>query len=528
MIRILLVDDETKIRSIIASQINRTADYCVTAQASDGLEALQRIEEHMPDIVVTDIAMPNYDGLFLAKTIQDQWPLLKVVIISGYDNFEYARKAMRYGVRDYILKPFMIEDLIAVFTRLKEEIDSLSRKPNDISFQRHEFLSALTRGTDLSTKEIMDACGKLGILLHQNNFSVAIANCYAGREPDFSLRPTVLRKTKDLIKEGTDDSLHAVFFTDTSSRLVVIFSHSLGERDYEKKIDSLLSSIHAKTTREFSSNVVFALSRTVGTFLSIKDAYREAETLWMLRFETEGCIDRNWHHPDSAEEKRLTSEEASIREKILLSTFLGKSEADSLLISYFHILSRLGFLRRKMPDSLIVGLADSLSARIRTEGNGKYFDQIHAICFNKNQPYANLWQLCSLLRKALSAYLEEKAKEDMPQSRIIVDHIVNRVSENIGNPAFSVENAIAGLSYSSSYIRYVFTQEMKTSIKEYLTMRRMERAKELLRDPTISIKMIAEQSGFQNQRYFASTFRNYLGCSPSAFREKETGAKEET
>lgn len=122
-ITMLIVDDEPIISQGLRFTIPwDTYDVEIIGEAEDGREALDMLAQQQVDIVLTDVRMPEMDGIQLAKTIQEQMPRTRVIIISGYEEFEYAREALRYGVRDYLLKPVDIDQLLEKVQQLKEEI----------------------------------------------------------------------------------------------------------------------------------------------------------------------------------------------------------------------------------------------------------------------------------------------------------------------------------------------------------------------------------------------------------------------
>ena len=122
--KIMLVDDEEEVRtSIVRKGDWQDAGFEVIGDAENGKEALEKIEQNEPDVVLTDIRMPYMDGLEMAENIRQRYPSIKIVIFSGFDEFEYAKKAIKLNVIEYILKPVNVEELTAILKKIK--IDSL-------------------------------------------------------------------------------------------------------------------------------------------------------------------------------------------------------------------------------------------------------------------------------------------------------------------------------------------------------------------------------------------------------------------
>ena len=129
---IILVDDEEEVRKSIIKKIEwQAAGFHVVGDAENGEDAMEKIEMLEPDVVLTDIRMPYMDGLQLAEKVRQRYPSMKVVIFSGYDDFEYAQRAIKLNVSEYILKPVNVEELTSILKRIKE-IWILRLKKNEI------------------------------------------------------------------------------------------------------------------------------------------------------------------------------------------------------------------------------------------------------------------------------------------------------------------------------------------------------------------------------------------------------------
>lgn len=124
MYRVLIVDDEDNVRSLLVKSVRNSELEVETAEAGDGKEALSLAALWRPDILITDIAMPFMNGLELIKEMQKAGISSKNVVISGYDEFDYARQAISLGVKDYLLKPFLPKEFVEVLGKMVKELDS--------------------------------------------------------------------------------------------------------------------------------------------------------------------------------------------------------------------------------------------------------------------------------------------------------------------------------------------------------------------------------------------------------------------
>lgn len=139
MMKILVVDDEYVVRMGIRTIIQRSEkDWVVTGEAVDGIDAIEQIEKEAPDVVITDIRMPEMDGIELTKQIAIKYPHILVIIISGYAEFEFAQEAVRIGAIDYILKPTKPEILLEILNRAQKVIDDREAKRQEEENLRRE------------------------------------------------------------------------------------------------------------------------------------------------------------------------------------------------------------------------------------------------------------------------------------------------------------------------------------------------------------------------------------------------------
>ena len=156
--KILLVDDEAEVRTSIIRKIDWSAvGFQVVGDAENGVDALEKIEQLEPDVVLTDIRMPYMDGLEMAERLREIHPSIKVVLFSGFDDFEYAQKAIKLNIIEYILKPVNAEEMMEILLRIKGTLDEEIQRLRDLtnlqeSFRknlpilREKFLSNLVKG----------------------------------------------------------------------------------------------------------------------------------------------------------------------------------------------------------------------------------------------------------------------------------------------------------------------------------------------------------------------------------------------
>ena len=142
--KIMLVDDEEEVRKSIIKKIDwADAGFEVVGDAENGQEALEKLELLEPDVVVTDIRMPYMDGLALTEKIRQRYPSTKVVIFSGFDDFEYAQRAIQLNVTEYILKPVNVEEMTAILKKIRRNLDEEIAMRRDVDLLRERYVASL-------------------------------------------------------------------------------------------------------------------------------------------------------------------------------------------------------------------------------------------------------------------------------------------------------------------------------------------------------------------------------------------------
>jgi two-component system response regulator YesN len=184
--KLLIVDDEKVVRDRVVSLLDwETAGFEVIGSCENGLEAMEILEKDCPDLIMTDIRMPFMDGLELAGFVQRNYPMVKLVFLTGFDDFNYARKAIDLSVMDYLLKPITADELSESLKRIRERLDKQLAERRDLSLLRDYYEQSLpqcavvfsytTDNGNLQPRQIEESIRTLKITeLEGNLFRVAV------------------------------------------------------------------------------------------------------------------------------------------------------------------------------------------------------------------------------------------------------------------------------------------------------------------------------------------------------------------
>lgn len=541
MIRVFLVEDEIAMREGIKHRIRwreNGIDFC--GDAGDGELAWPQILEKKPDIVITDIKMPFMDGLQLSKLIKRELPDTRIIILSGYDEFEYAQEAIKIGVTDYILKPIMPEDMLNRIRKLAEEIEA-EKKQNEARMdwmveetrERREIntrklFKALAAGGS-STEQILKLCESLQLRIAAASYQfllLSIRRTEGELDAEYATSIANALHTIADLYEGCYLFEHGI-----DSYAILIFGNSTEELDArrEKILDHAAGSIKATAGVHYFISV----SRPVRRLSELHRAYREANRAFAYRYFTQpdqivSADDTMPVLPDL--DKKLINTDNVLQNdslRTLWEQFLCTGSAEEAETFVDGVFSSIGDQNLKSIVFLNYILMDIYFTMGRfLKKIGQEPKEADEKCGDINRMLADM-QTMDDARRYLTAYLQEVLRirdgsTSSRNSRLLQDAVAY-IDENYTDCELSLSSAakVAGLSPNrfSSY----FSQEMGMTFIEYLIRKRIEKAKELLMTSDLRSSEIAYTVGYRDPHYFSATFKRMTGISPREYRMRGRG-----
>ena len=531
MYKVLIADDETFVRNLLEKYLRASGlPIEIAISAENGQEALEKALLSPPDIVITDIAMPVKNGLELIRSLKEHDIPSKNVIISGYDEFDYAKTAIALGVTDYLLKPFMPEELISVFQKIISDLDRqhsfhqnlnllMEQVDNGKMRNRSNLLKSLLDGATLSPEETV----QLGF--PPETPKTCYLTCLLslmGTIWDFRLQEQTQSFLK-LIQTGYfSESLTFYAVSLESSKLALCFCEESGsEKKFQKEILNGIEKLSKSLAQYYDITVYASLGRSYHTLGGMRNSYEDALTIWKEALNPEKSIRvfGDKQQTELPEPGAVSSQIKNVKSCIRGAVLNGNdTEALALLHQlmnlYASISNKGSEYIRISAGELIYGIADDL------ERNG--FGKVEKDCmpvFEQNMLYVSLLELCGLLEQYLK-FCCQKVSENMSKnhSEVAVHMVQLYLEEHLKDHTISIESAAQMVHFSVSYLRQIFKEMTGESFNEYLIRKRMEKAGEFLQNTSIKISDIAENCGYENQRYFASSFKKFYGCTPTEFK----------
>ena len=497
---ILIIDDEGETRARIARLLSRTD---TVFQAGNGAEALALLEKEKVDLILTDICMPKMDGLEMIRILRSQGSSAEIIVMSGYSDFDYAHKAIKYNVRDYLLKPISPTELMSL---VEEARKAAERRSYQERYGSQPFLNALFNGS----YDHQGALARMEML----SLPVDFDYCLTGYvRLSTSSDAASIRSISEALSASGGKGIEAHAFLRGRSIAVLIFVKGITETYIWEK----LSAFRSEAAASLGTMLWIGCSSPFRSMEMIAERDKEADalrrtTLFSSLLEFGGMS-------GTIPQERLEKDAGILSERVT-TLVLSESSPDSAIDEFFRTLSLIarGSSYAEAEDRIarLLNALKAIAASHLESGKQKEI----TLEIDEARRIDNLFDSRRMIKRIANRIQKEYMEENIPAGEAIAEMIKRRIKENIANEAFSVADAIDGLNYSESYIRHLFTNREGMSIKEYITAERMEKAFTLLRNGT-SVKETAEATGFANQRYFAKCFKDYTGMTPTEWKADE-------
>ncbi len=532
MYKILVVDDESIIRSGIINVLSGEDNgFVVAGEAANGMQAIELLPELNPDVIITDICMPTVNGLELIETAKSINPDLKVLVVSGYDDFEYAQKALRLGVEDYILKPVQAGQLIDILTRVGKELDqrfhflqdlSLLQKKFTVSLPllREWFFQALITGK-MEEAEIGEKLGELDLQLTGCLFGVALLklkNLQSAKAEYTSEKGLIQSFLMQVVESVFSEEIRPLPFFLSEDKLAIVFNILSSDRQRSFiTLNQNLRRVMLVVQNQLNVDSYAALGRLYEKLIAVKESYSQAETAIQFSF-LKGSGSLVNYEDINLQNETPVQWPLELEKQLLLQVKLGEKEQvthSALQIFDYHRKQQTiepGRVKQFVFETTL------LLRRTVTEVGGN-ISALGMDSYRRVYHCETLLELEHFLVDFSLACCTEIEKARLGKSYSIVEKTKEIMENSLEQMEFSLDDVAGRLFISPNYLRSLFKQQIGESFVEYLTRRRMEKARILLDDVSVKVHQIAEAVGYSDQHYFSICFKKYFGLTPTDYRE---------
>nr|WP_024836245.1 response regulator [Clostridium sp. 12(A)] len=530
---IILVDDEEEVRKSIIKKIEwQAAGFHVVGDAENGEDAMEKIEMLEPDVVLTDIRMPYMDGLQLAEKVRQRYPSMRVVIFSGYDDFEYAQRAIKLNVSEYILKPVNVEELTSILKRIKENLDLEIEEKRNLSRLREKYRKSLPIIREQFFNELVHKNLKKDLaeqklreydipILGARKWMLAAIDVEEGDVVEslslHSEEELIPISVMQIVREKLEGYCRFALFQSASEADMVVIT-ALDEDNSITGLTDVLGDICKETKRILKVPVTIGIGHSCEDISGIPKAYQSAV--------------------DALGYKAIAGNGSTIYINDMEPVGSGKLEFDSLTEG--ELISAIKFGPEEKIESSVKNIMEKMkTAKVHFRQQQIYMIGIFNSIIQMMQQYdLALEDIMGEELESMVLFDKLKKIEEFGQWLLRIagklNHLINQerdmttrqviqeakqyILDNYQNPDLSVEMICRHLHMSPAYFSTVFKKETGQAYIAYLTEVRLNKAVELLNKTDDKTYIIASKVGYQEQNYFSYVFKKKFGVSPTRYR----------
>lgn len=530
MYKAIIVDDEDLVRQGLRKHFDwRTHNIEIVADLSDGQKAFQFVKENHIDLVLTDVLMPYMDGITLAKNIRELYPDIKIIFISGHDDVIYLKKALKVEAVDYILKSIDLDELDETVSRVVNIMNTENQSKKTLAdmenllnqsfpLLQERFFITMIRD-DFENPVIMkERIAFLNIPLndemHYCVLVVQIQRVYSTfhvlseRERQL-LSLQIQNECTEVGKQYSD----TICFENKHGEYVMILS--LPEDEYEETLLEVSESLNKRLKDGMGLPVSIGISDRFKGLENIKTSYENASNAISKRYLLDDAlaISVDKYEMDESLKEYKENAEKSLQE--CLSS--GNTQQVSKVLEELFSIIRENFLHDEEQNLMIFLLL--LPTRIVTD-----------IKINKKSDYSNQRRIldkflccgdfeeqCVLIQKLYFEVATLMSSMSKTYSHTIISQVRKTIEERF-KEQISISTLAKDVYLTPTYLCVLFKQVTGTTINDYLTLTRLEKAKKLLSDPYIKLYDVCYEVGYLSPSYFSRLFKKYTGISPSEYR----------
>ncbi len=522
MYSVFIVDDEHIVLDGIRNKIDWEASgFTFAGEATDGELAFSMIQDVKPDILITDIKMPFMDGLELASLLKKVQPWIRIIILSGHDEFDFAKKAISIGVEDYILKPFTSDELLHSLLKVRNALDKERKQFMDYANLKKElesnsilvknsFLSDLIHG-HIDISSALKKAEELNISIFSRYYKVIVSAINFGD----NLNDLVQGARSRLLSLNKSREDVISFFAD-SNRFVTIVKGNSGT-EVEESSFAFSEAIEHILIQSMECTVVSAIGKTVEHISHIKDSYKDCEQLLeKAKFWSKNRIVSSDDITNSSDGFLSLTENDPLVDRL---RYANSSEIQSIIDQYMELLADNSSHFSVIASYLFVDVIMAISKLV--EDLGGDIKQVMPEILTHNyvdKAVQSQSTFISEVSKVLNGILAYRDSRITGKYGDVILKAKEFISKNYASQDTCLKIVADAVHLSPNHFSTVFSQECGITFIEYLTNVRIEEAKKLLRESDMRSSDIAYECGFSDPHYFSFIFKKNLGMSPREYK----------
>lgn len=502
MYSVLLVDDEYLELRLLRDNIDWAAHgFRVCAAARNGVEALSLVQTLHPDVVITDIKMPVMDGIALSRQLHAQWSDTAILFLTGYDQYDYLKNALTVNAVDFLLKPIDLAAVPAVLQTVRQYCDERRTISMAARNNLREFVLSAATGSEANcSADYVPALRRAdGTKTEHCYFTLLHLGELPYLQQKYGEQALALLKN-DLKKCCAPPDSACVWLNAGEALLLSADSFS----------SDALTPLEAETRRWINALTTREPQPLKDTAAQIALLRRSAHTLLLHHGSGQYCA---LPCPPDAQPAAAQPEMAELMDHLARAD---KSAALRWLRLFYRCAGEDAHSGHLMTSELI----DFLLAQLPAHANAvQYLKSTKTVLLLQVFSIQSPITMCDELSQYLIRLIDLSAKLPEAQPSLPLKRITEYIDANL-TPLLSVETVASEFGFSANYFSTVFKREAGCTVLEYITERRLLRARSLLEDSSLKITQISSQLGYQNPSYFCALFSKKYGLTPAQYRRR--------
>ena len=528
MYKVFVVDDEIVIREGLRNNIRWEENgFSLVGEAPDGEIALPMIRDEKPDILITDIRMPFMDGIELCREVRKFMPWIQVIILSGFDSFEYAKQSISLGVQEYLLKPISSEELQLVLGRIAGRIESERRQRNDLDRLRQQMVKgkALVRDqiisnsilnglTEAEAKKVCTDMRSFGLNLLSPCYVVlefrSTSSSHDYSDMHASLMPLAECFCDSVFLSNTDTVMTALILGDN-------------EKDIEERAYSFAQTALDELDRAGFEGMRVSIGETVFHFWDVFSSYKTARHARHLAEKSHQPL--QMQRIIGTRDVREASKDPSLAKDIkpLYDCLKYAEEANyrDLFLAYVDSLRQVnGYI--PVGKGFVQAEVLLTAVRIIQESGGDPQNILEEQWLEAGSlPSDDLEEYIPDALDILDRVIRFRESKGNLKGNPAVNKARKYLEDHYSNPNLTFQDVVSHVNMSSSHFSTLFSQSQGITFTKYLINLRLEKAKELLQNTSLRSSEIAYAVGYNDPHYFSYLFKKETGITPSEFRSEQ-------
>lgn len=526
MYKVFLVEDEIVVREGIRNSVPwEKTPYTLAGEAADGEMALSMIQDIKPDILITDIRMPFMDGLALSRIVKKNLSWIKIIILSGHDEFEYAREAISLGVEEYLLKPVSSQEMLKTLDKIARRIDA--EKENLLNIEnlkaqirssadilRDKWLSDFMNGR-IPAADAIEKGREFGVDLLARSYVAAVAAVASGNGDQLVSVKIILKSIMEKYGSG-------VWFSENEKRFVILIRETPNSDDGppEETAYAIARAFKHEVERNTGCGVAVGIGPSAARIGEVAKSY--AAALKTAEYEIANGLlqiaDSSLLPPGGGFDSSGLS---GINGDIFLTRlkYAAKKDIDSMLREY------TGGIENKFSENQVLVyflLSEIIVAASKiVEALGGNLNEIAPFSLDQEDLHEIIRSRSVFFEKIknlLDAVIEYRDARAGGRYQAVIMKAREYIDQNFAAGDISLYSTASHVGISPNHLSTVFAQETGENFIEYLTRVRLEKAKQLLANTGMKSADIAAETGFSDPHYFSYIFKKNVGISPREYR----------